>query len=174
MPMQHPVKAGEELQDIETYIEPFLGWRCWAVKADTNDVWLESITYSSKWVPEEKFVARCLTTCGDPKESTDFPHKTPCVDCGCGIYSVKDIYDAQKWMDQRWMSLYTNPKTMRCMGEVSLWGRVLRFTKGYLAEYAYPKTILVPHDVIDGFIIDAHEVVHELRKRYKGIEVRLL
>lgn len=170
--MQHPVKGREKLVDAEMYIDPFIGWRCWAIKVNAEAIWLESITYKAKWIAEERMEAGCITMTGGKNEESD--HDSPNVDCGCGIYSVASKEQALGWLNQYWMAIYQNPTTFRCIGTAKLWGKVIRFTRGFLSQYAYPEKIWVPHETPKTFPIDSREVVHELRRTYRGVEVNLL
>lgn len=159
---------------MDMYIEPFTAWRAWTIHVDTekSKVRLQSITYRLYWPPESPFCARCVKMAGFYGWSTPSginpEHTSPNVDHGCGIHGLKDEEDALKWMG------YGGTLQLRCYGEIKMWGLVYRFTKGYLAEYAYPKKIWIDHQVPENFPIDSREAVHELRRAYRGVEVRML
>ncbi len=75
-----------------------------------------------------------------------------------------------------WMAsgFTANMPELRCHGEVKLWGKVLRYTKGYLAQYAYPISVYLDPQPPENFPIESREAVKELRRTYKGVEVRLM
>jgi len=172
-PMQHPVKDREQMVDAQMYTDPFVGWRCWAIEPNDDRIILRSITYKCNWTPEEKMEAKCLSTFSGEKVFPD-RHTVPNRDHGCGIYAVTEKEHALGWLNQYWMSIYQNPKTFRAIGNVKLWGNVIKFTRGYLAQYAYPDKIWIPHEAPSEFPIEPRECVQELRKTYRGVEVNLL
>lgn len=165
--MQDPVPANETYVDYETYIEPFIGWRAWNIHVESDVVRLRSITYQRTWLPDTPFTADCVDTIHNKKKDKT-PHISPSKECGCGIHAVTSIEDAFLWHG------YGTLDKMRCVGEAKLWGIVYRYTRGYLAQFAYPKTLYVPHEVPENFPIDAREAVKELRRTYKGVKVNLL
>ena len=64
-------------------------------------------------------------------------HDAPKQGCTCGIYALSaedgyEYYSYEGAMFPVW-------------GEVSLWGRVIRGTKGYRAQHAYPKALYLAH-----------------------------
>jgi hypothetical protein len=166
-PMQDPVPANETYVDYQTYIEPFVGWRAWNIHVENDEVSLRSITYQRTWHPGIPFTAECVENMWNRRHPRS-PHKSPSKECGCGIHAVMNMEDAFKWHG------FGTLDKMRCVGEADLWGVVYRYTRGYLAQYAYPKNLLVPHEVPKDFPIDARECVRELRKTYKGVKVNLL
>jgi hypothetical protein len=58
------------------------------------------------------------------------------VNCGCGIYAFKQLKSARA--DYTETSRYPN----RVFGSVWLWGRMLEHSKGYRAQFAYPKNFI--------------------------------
>lgn len=167
-PMQDPVAANETFVDYQTYIEPFVGWRAWNITIETGDkIRLRSITHQKLWIPEVPFEAKCLPTMWNKKSERPV-HAAPHKECGCGIHAVMDKEGAMEWHG------FGNSMKMRCIGEVKLWGVVFRYTRGYLAQFAYPKELWVPHDVPEDFPIDSRECVKELRRTYRGVKVSLL
>lgn len=166
-PMRDPVQGNETFVDYETYMEPFLGWRAWnVVEEDSKELRLRSITYQRIWMPEVAFEAICAPTLWSknrPKHKGISPNK----DCGCGIHAVMSKNDSLVWQN------FGDQSKLRVVGEVKLWGVVYKYTRGYLAQYAYPKSILVPHEIPDAFSMTAQEAVKELRRTYRGVEVKL-
>jgi hypothetical protein len=51
-------------------------------------------------------------------------------------------------------------------GKVALWGRVVVHERGYRAQFAYPRTLLVPRRYVN----PRSDIVNELRRAY-GVEV---
>lgn len=99
------------------------------------------------------------------------PHITPSRSHNCGIYAVNTLDRALRWHDS---SALTG--RICAYGEVKLWGTVFRYTKGYLAQYAYPKQLWVSHVLPEAIanVYSAQEIVKSLRKTYKGVEVRTM
>lgn len=170
LPMMAPVRDAEEHLATEKsfYIDPWIGWRSWNVILIKDEALLRSITYKTIWKPGTELVAHCMKSVTNDKEYWENGHESPDKAHGCGVYAVKTEEDAARWLN------FSPESRMRVMGEVKLWGTVFRYTRGYLSEYAYPKSIFVPHDIPEQFPIDSRELVHELRKSYRGVEVRLL
>ena len=65
------------------------------------------------------------------------PHDAPHLKCTCGIY-------ASKTLDLRW------PGYQRSLiyGQVLLWGTIVEHQRGWRAQYAYPKSFLLPPEVL--------------------------
>jgi hypothetical protein len=107
-----------------------VGVRCWDVARDGE---LRSPFRSADgWPAFERHVARCL-----PFELALLPRHddaVPAADCCCGIYALNRV-------DLR---LRAGLVRGQVAGTVSLWGRVVRATHGYRAQYAYPRRLVVP------------------------------
>lgn len=166
-PMRDPVYENEELIDYDTYIEPFIGWRAWNIILVGDNVRLTSITHQKTWPPGEEMRAECVPTMWN-RGADRIRHSAPNKNCNCGIHAVLTMEDALQW------HAFATPEKMRCVGEAKLWGIVYRFTRGFLAEYAYPSKIWVPHETPHDFPLEPRECVRELRRTYKGVEVKLL
>jgi hypothetical protein len=172
--MQTPVSE-EELEDYELYIEPFAAYRSWAVFCDEKDnkVKLRSITYRVSWPSGEPMEATCIRMHWGKLSDLEEQHTSPDSQHSCGIHAVKDPEDAIRWMASgRGGSSYYSE--VRCYGEVKLWGKVLRYTKGYLAQFAYPTSLYLDPESPENFPIESREAVKELRRTYRGVEVRLM
>jgi hypothetical protein len=159
----------EELEDATLFIEPFVAYRVWGVFPDEEDgkMKLRSITYKTSWPSGEPIEAACQVT----RYNTHAEHPTPDPGHGCGIHAVKEENDAMLWLNQ---GFYVKAPELRCYGEVKLWGTVYRYTKGYLAQYAYPSKLWIDPVTPDWFPVDSREAAHELRRTYRGVEVRLM
>jgi hypothetical protein len=167
--MSTPVPQ-EQLEDYQLYIDPFVAYRSWAIICDEDDqkVKLRSITYKTPWPSGEPMVAGCYQMhYGTQPE----PHDTPDAGHSCGIHAVKDDEDAIMWMGSGFTAQHAE---LRCYGEVKLWGKVLRYTKGYLSQYAYPVSLFLDPQPPENFPIESREAAKELRRTYRGVEVRLM
>lgn len=160
----------DQLEDYQLYIEPFVAYRAWAIICDEEDqkVKLRSITYKIPWPAGYPLEAGCYQMAYGSKPD---PHDCPDAAHSCGIHAVKEEEDAVAWMGAGFTAL--KPE-LRCYGTVKLWGKVLRYTKGYLAQYAYPTAIYLDPQEPENFPIESREAAKELRRTYRGVEVRLM
>ena len=113
--------------------EAIVAWRAWRLGTyDTadgrTDVFLRSCVYAEYWPPGERFEASC------PR------HGLPSRACGCGVYGVTSRDEALRWALWAGTAL-PNPIVL---GRVNLWGKVLRFSRGYRAQFAYPYELELP------------------------------
>jgi hypothetical protein len=127
-------------------IEPIVGWRLWLVVEDGGYLWLESVLYPIRWLPQRALVARCVPhrrcyLCR-PREVQSFPsHPAPDEECECGIYAARNPGMLAPYLD----SAYPGRKAVeRVLGRVRLWGEVIEAERGWRGQYAYPDTIYVP------------------------------
>lgn len=118
-------------REPDTYIEPFVAYRAWNWKADC----ITSLN-AVPWVAGEAFEAVCNR--GDI-------HPTPDTDCTCGMYAGINM---QHLIDIDYIGRGIH-------GEVSLWGRLLRHTLGWRAQFAYPKNFIVPIGMIPLELMEA-------------------
>ena len=156
---------------MEMYVEPYIAWRSWEIMVDERRqaLRLRSITHRVKWPPGAAFRAHCLEAYRTirAQANPNNPHSAPNKAHGCGIYAVKTEEQAIRWRD------FGAENILRCHGTVKLWGVVYRYTHGFLAEYAYPEKIWVPPVPKPSLDLQPEEAVHELRRTYRGVEVRL-
>jgi hypothetical protein len=171
-PMQHPPLRpnNELLEALEFYAEPVVAWRAWEIDvSDRKGVVFTSVTQvlagaKVPWPVRAKMRARCVPMFFGryyPNEPEKRTHSSaPCAEHGCGIYAVRTEEQARKW---------AGASPTRVVGRVMLWGRVLVFTEGYLAEFAYPRDVLIenPTDSVGAMISQAccerYGVPYELR-----------
>lgn len=131
------------------------GWRVWRLgtyepaASEQVEVFLRSCVHEAYWPPREPLEARCAD------------HQRPSLACGCGIYAVATRDAALGWVEWARETL-PNPVVV---GEVQLWGRVLRFSDGYRGQYAYPYALEVHDDALRGEL-DPQAVVRALRESY--------
>ncbi|SRR6266498_2115198 len=137
------------------YDEAIRGWRVWRLgifepaTAVTSEVFLRSCVHDAYWPPREPLASRCVD------------HLRPDLACGCGIYAVATRDAALEWAGSASRSL-SMPVVV---GQVHLWGRTLKFTAGYRAEFAYPYSL----EVLDEGLtdeLDPKTVVQQLREAY--------
>jgi hypothetical protein len=137
------------------YSNAIRAWRAWRVgvfepaRGGPPEVFLRSCVHDAYWTPRDPVVTRCVE------------HVRPTLSCGCGIYAVTTREAALEWAQ-------TTARAMPMplvIGEVHLWGRVLRFSSGYRAQYAYPYSL----EVLDEHLpreLDPKLVVRQLRDAY--------
>lgn len=109
------------------YVEPITGFRVWQ--------WgpvLKSLDHTI-WSPGQSLEAECRVL----KRHCD-NHPSPGDNCSCGIYAARDL----KHLIDLGYYLYG------ICGEVSLWGKVVVHEQGYRAQFAYPKSLIVPASYI--------------------------
>jgi hypothetical protein len=107
---------------------PVVGWRAWAFSSPAADRQLLSLNAGVPWPIRRRAAAVCLRHGSDA-------HIAPVFGCTCGLYATRD-------RSEQFPGLGRNG----VVGEVALWGRIVRHERGYRAEYAYPTRILVPFD----------------------------
>lgn len=126
--------------DVPDSATPILAWRTW--KIDSGQ--LGSPTRDCLWPAGAKLEAKCIFTLQDAARrlmqsykdiyGIDFldPHdshgSSPCDDCLCGIYALKDPEEIFNYRGV-------------VFGEVKLWGKVIEGEKGYRAQFAYPSRL---------------------------------
>lgn len=139
----------EEYEQGRFFVEPVIAWRAWMVVRDkvTGGPRLRSITFETGWPEREPLIA----TCGKSQsQNLRRHHRCPSLACGCGIHAVKTEEQAHEWLG---MGATSAQLVARVIGTVTLWGRVLCYTKGYLAEKAYPKRVILPASAADAELV---------------------
>jgi hypothetical protein len=139
-------KYGVDLSKVpDTYVEPFVAYRAWNWNA-------EGITSlnGALWTPKVAFEAAChnrddwkwlvasATTDETRKWLQSKEHYVPNENCTCGMYAGINM---QHLIDINYIQRGIH-------GEVSLWGRLMRHTLGWRAQFAYPKFFIVPTNMI--------------------------
>jgi hypothetical protein len=137
---------GVDLEKVpDTYIEPFVAYRAWNWNA-------EGVTSlnNAVWTPKEAFEAKCryaedhrsaVAACVTEKARKfieQHAHRVPDPDCSCGMYAGINM---QHLIDINYIQRGIH-------GEVHLWGRLMRCTLGWRAQFAYPKYFVVPYNMI--------------------------
>jgi hypothetical protein len=136
--------------------EAVRGWRVWRLGTyepraphRAQEIFLRSCVFGDYWPASEPIRARCRQ------------HAHPVLTCECGIYAVASREQAVEWA---YWALEHVPNPF-VIGEVQLWGRVLQYTEGYRAEYAYPLGIRIWDEGLRGEL-DAETVMRQLRADY--------
>jgi hypothetical protein len=134
--------------------ETIVAWRAWRlgtyVTSDgTTEPFLRSCVYAEYWPAGERFEASCPH------------HPLPAPTCGCGVHGVTTREEAVRWALWAGGAL-PNPIVL---GRVNLWGKVLQFSRGYRAQYAYPYELEVPGDG-NWAGLDVREIAERLRRDY--------
>ena len=104
---------------IPDYISPIVGYRVW--NWDAIGLWSLN---GERWFPDRALASKC------PRAD----HEPPTDDCSCGVYAAKNYQHLRKIADIK----------CRVHGEVYLWGTVVEHKLGYRAQYAYPKSLVLP------------------------------
>ncbi len=151
-PLAH-ARYGVDLTKVpDTYVEPFTAYRAWNWDA-------EGITSlnNARWTPKVAFEATCdyrndwkwlvasATTDETRKWLQSKEHFVPNENCTCGMYAginMKHLIDI-------------NYIQRGIHGAVSLWGRLMRHTHGWRAQFAYPRFFVVPSNMIPFDITEA-------------------
>ena len=128
----------QKQEEIPLFMDPILAWRCWHVEYDERrGILLRSITHTIRWPKRKPARAHCMAMYKDNMASPKHNHDAPDMTHGCGFYAVDTPQDCVAWTKSSY-------RTLRAIGRVKLWGQVFDFTKGYLAEYAYPLEMWLP------------------------------
>jgi hypothetical protein len=125
--------------NIPNCVSPIVAYRVWR--------WTHSGLTSLNgelWPPNQSLQAKC----------SEFPngHASPHGNCSCGIYAAKSL-------DQLLMRGYADAEVF---GEVYLWGTVVEHEFGWRAQFAYPKTLVVPESLSFGRFVQRELSTAEL------------
>lgn len=143
-----------------TYIEPFIAYRAWNW---TEDGQLTSLN-REPWTPKVAFEAKChysgdlrsmkaaATSLAAKRFWERHSHHIPDPTCTCGLYAGLNM---QHMIDINYIQRGIH-------GEVYLWGRLMRHTLGWRAQYAYPKFFVVPVNMISAKAEEAQERLAKL------------
>lgn len=120
--------------------DPIVGWRAWHIY-DLDDMLLRSINAKTYWPARKRLEAQCV-----PMRNQNFAkvvrHEAPAAHGvhTCGIYACKTRDQVGQW---RPMGGAEDFGLARVVGEVMLWGKVVKHVKGYRGQYAFPKSLTV-------------------------------
>jgi len=123
--------------NIPDYISSIVAYRVWQWDA----VGLKSLN-NKVWIPDHCLAAACgryrVWEAANSEAAPLDGHEPPHHDCSCGVYAAKNFAHLRKIG-------YTD---YGVHGEVYLWGRVVEHHFGYRAQYAYPKSLVLPPDTV--------------------------
>jgi hypothetical protein len=112
---------------IPDLISPIVGHRVWRRDA----AGLRSLN-GKPWSPRQPLAAKCGA--GNAHDAYEPPH----LECTCGVYAAKNIEHLRQ--------LGYEGRGIR--GEVDLWGTVVEHELGWRAQFAYPKSLVLPPHLI--------------------------
>lgn len=136
-------------------IEPIVAWRYWTLE---QGFWLSALNHREHgaWVPNEPHKACCAANVHEyrvaftgavkatfqaanvpppPDDYVEIRHEfAPSEGCSCGIYAAASLSE---------LRTIVGAASVDVVGEVYLWGKVIKGERGYRAEYAYPKSLFL-------------------------------
>jgi len=123
--------------NVPDYISPVIGYRVWQWDATG----LRSLN-GEKWFAHQPLSAVCRAdACGSIaglSKSTHNPAELPHFSCTCGVYAARTMEHLRQ----------CGYRKLGVHGEVYLWGTVVEHERGWRAQFAYPKTLLLAADTI--------------------------
>jgi preprotein translocase subunit YajC len=122
---------------VPDFISPVVGYRVWQWDATG----LRSLN-GEKWSARQPLSAVCRADAfrsisGLPK-ATHNPAELPYISCTCGVYAAKTIEHLRQ----------CGYKRLGVHGEVYLWGTVVEHERGWRAQFAYPKMLVLAAETI--------------------------
>jgi hypothetical protein len=126
--------------NIPDYVSPIVAYRTW----QWDNLGLRSLN-EEQWFPRQPLAASC-------RASQPGCHQPPCLTCTCGVYAAKNFDHLQAIGYARY----------GIHGETYLWGTVVEHRLGYRAQFAYPKTLVLPLDTIPFKIAEAESRLQTL------------
>jgi hypothetical protein len=122
---------------IPDYIYPVVGYRVWRWTATG----LHSLN-GEPWVADRPLEARCRAavpgTIVCREQAVHGAHELPHPDCTCGVYAAKSIEHLRQF----------GYEDRGIHGEVDLWGTVVEHKLGWRAQFAYPKSLFLPFQLV--------------------------
>jgi hypothetical protein len=149
------------VNDAPDLFEPVRAWRVWQAVEQSEQLYLMSPFYRTRWLPREPMQATCRRWRPWDRSRHGAPHES----CRCGIYAA----------DLETVVAYVHPCPRRrewpVLGRVLLWGQAIECTDGWRAACAYPEALYVPATLM-GDRRDAVRIGMKL-ERY-GVPVELV
>lgn len=152
-------------EEIPFLVEPFTSYRAWTIDIESRkEPFLRSITYRIGWPKRRPFRSHCMTqwykTHRDSPSPRAYSHSAPDMEHRCGVYSLLDEKDCSKWQMGRVNVIF---------GSVKVWGKVFKYEKGFLSEFAYPYEII---GIGDRWAEDPEKLVYKISESY-GMAIKL-
>lgn len=113
--------------------EALRGWRAWQIVERRDGLTLLSWAHATAWPARSALEARCNRHGGRPAR-----HHS----CGLYAFSLRD--DALAYAQPREPRLFSERSLGIAVGVVSGWGRVIRHTRGWRSQFAYPYDLYLP------------------------------
>jgi hypothetical protein len=126
--------------NIPDYVSPIVAYRVWRLGRSG----LTSLSRGERWPTGHALTARCNRVAGLCVGSHNNGHQAPQESCTCGIYAVKSLGQLRR-MRYAAFAICREPYLW---GEVYLWGVVVEHKLGWRAQFAYPKNLVVPFEMI--------------------------
>ena len=126
--------------NIPDFISPIVAYRAW----HWDSVGLRSLN-NELWFPGQPLAASC-------RRNQPSCHQPPCLTCTCGVYAAKNFQHLRN----------IGYAESGIHGETYLWGTVVEHTLGYRAQFAYPKSIVLPHGTIPFKLTEAESRLQTL------------
>jgi hypothetical protein len=142
--------------NVPDYVSPIVAYRAWQwdfARSWTSKPPLKSLN-GEWWFPERPLSAKCGAPVARRAPTVRNNHNAPQIGCMCGIYAAKS-FDQLRRMGYGRRGI---------CGEVNLWGTVVEHKFGWRAQFAYPKTLVLPFEIV---LMGINEVV----ERLKGLTV---
>jgi preprotein translocase subunit YajC len=113
---------------IPDYISPVVAYRVWRWK----ETGLQSLN-GEPWLPGQHLEARCRVAPA-ARHMVEADNEVPHRKCTCGIYAAKNSEHLRQ----------IGYADGGICGEVYLWGTVVEHKLGWRAQFAYPKSLVLP------------------------------
>jgi preprotein translocase subunit YajC len=131
---------------IPDYISPVVAYRVWRWK----ETGLQSLN-GEPWLPGQHLEARCRLAPA-ARHVAEAANEVPHRKCTCGIYAAKNIEHLQQ-ID------YADGGVC---GQVYLWGTVVEHKLGWRAQFAYPKSLGLPLQLLPFTVAELNLRLHAL------------
>lgn len=159
-------RYGVDLAKVpDTYIEPFTAYRAWnwtteGVTSLNGEVWKPKVTFEAKchYADDLRSMQAACSTPEAKKFWKGKSHHVPDCGCTCGMYAGSNM---QHMIEIGYIGRGIH-------GEVHLWGRLMRHTLGWRAQYAYPEFFVVPVNMIPFRVDQAQERIAKLESEHTG------
>jgi len=117
---------------VPDYISPVVGHRVW----QWDDVGLKSLN-GELWSAKQPLSAVCRAatrnSISDLPRTAHDAAELPGLKCTCGVYAAKNIEHLNR----------CGYSKFAVRGEVFMWGRMVEHERGWRAEFAYPKSMVL-------------------------------